>query len=68
MNTFLRNLEHDLSGLVDDLEAQGVGTIEHLLAFAPWSEERLHELFKATLPNITVPQRFILVYGLKKYA
>ncbi|KNZ72600.1 hypothetical protein J132_02602 [Termitomyces sp. J132] len=68
LDTFLRDLEHDMSGLTADLEAQGVATIEHLLAFAPWSEERLHELFKATLPDITVPQRFMLVHGLKKYA
>ncbi|KAG6899692.1 hypothetical protein C0993_007892 [Termitomyces sp. T159_Od127] len=68
LDTFLRNLEHNLSKLASDLEAQGIGTIERLLAFAPWSEERLHELFKATLPHITVPQRFILVHGVKKYA
>ncbi|KAG6895028.1 hypothetical protein C0992_003457 [Termitomyces sp. T32_za158] len=68
LHTFLKNLEHDLSKLASDLEAQGIGTVERLLAFAPWSEERLHELFKATLPKITVPQRFILVHGVKKYA
>ncbi|KAG5339794.1 hypothetical protein C0989_003539 [Termitomyces sp. Mn162] len=68
LETFLSNLEHDMSELIGDLEAQGLETIEHLLAFAPWPEERLHELFKATLPDITVPQRFMLVHGLKKYA
>ncbi|KAG6899691.1 hypothetical protein C0993_007891 [Termitomyces sp. T159_Od127] len=68
LETFLSSLEHDMSELTSDLEAQGLETIEHLLAFAPWSEERLHELFKATLPDITVPQRFMLVHGLKKYA
>ncbi|KAG5728620.1 hypothetical protein E4T56_gene1999 [Termitomyces sp. T112] len=68
LGTFLRNLEHDMSSLTGDMEAQGFPTIEYLLAFAPWSEERLHELFKATLPNMTVPQRFILVNALKKYA
>ncbi|KAG6895029.1 hypothetical protein C0992_003458 [Termitomyces sp. T32_za158] len=68
LETFLGSLEHDMRELTSDLEAQGIETIEHLLAFAPWSEERLHELFKATLPDITIPQRFMLVHGLKKYA
>ncbi|KAG6883544.1 hypothetical protein C0993_005575, partial [Termitomyces sp. T159_Od127] len=68
LETFLSRLEHDMSELTSDLEAQGLETIEHLLAFAPWSEERLHELFKATIPDITIPQRFMLVHGLKKYA
>ncbi|KAG6887815.1 hypothetical protein C0995_012465 [Termitomyces sp. Mi166 len=65
LETFLSNLEHDMSELIVDLEAQGLETIEHLLAFAPWPEERLHKLFKATLPDITIPQRFMLVHGLK---
>ncbi|KAG6836046.1 hypothetical protein H0H93_011971 [Arthromyces matolae] len=64
--TFLTYLEHDLSELATDLERQGINTLAHLLAFASWSEEKLHELFKATLPYLTVPQRFILVHGVKE--
>ncbi|KAG6845220.1 hypothetical protein H0H93_016155 [Arthromyces matolae] len=62
---FLRNLEHDLSHLATDLDRQGIKTLAHLVAFASWSEEKLHELFQATLPYLTVPQRFILVHGVK---
>ncbi|KAG6916455.1 hypothetical protein DXG01_006722 [Tephrocybe rancida] len=67
LKTFLKGLEHDMSGLAGDLEAQGLGTVAHLLAFSPWPEERLHDMFMAALPDITVPQRFMLVHGLKTH-
>ncbi|KAG6908098.1 hypothetical protein DXG01_006189 [Tephrocybe rancida] len=66
--SYLKSLEHDLSGLLKELEAQDIGTSAKLFAFAQWPEDRLHALFKATLPSITVPQRFILVHGLKTYS
>ncbi|KAG6836044.1 hypothetical protein H0H93_011969 [Arthromyces matolae] len=67
LRSFLKGLEHDLSYLVDILEAQGITSLSHLLAFAPWPERRLHQMF-TDIPQITVPQRFILVHGLKNFA
>lgn len=63
---FLSSLAHDLAWVREDLEKQDLGTMEKLLAVADWPEEDLHMMFKEALPGITVPQRFILVKGLKK--
>ncbi|KAG6908354.1 hypothetical protein DXG01_005172 [Tephrocybe rancida] len=66
--TFLGSLEHDHGTLLGPLQVQDLGTSEKLFAFAHWPEEGLHALLQASLPEITVPQRFMLVHGLKAYA
>ncbi|KAG6916456.1 hypothetical protein DXG01_006723 [Tephrocybe rancida] len=68
LETFLVNLEHDLSGLLGALRANDLGTSEKLFAFASWSEQKLHRLFKEMFPQLTIPQRHMLVNGLKEYA
>ncbi|KAG6908097.1 hypothetical protein DXG01_006188 [Tephrocybe rancida] len=65
LGCFLSNLEHDMSEFADALAAQGLGTSEKIFVFASWPEEKLHELFEETLPRLTIPQRFMLVNGLK---
>ncbi|KAG6916454.1 hypothetical protein DXG01_006721 [Tephrocybe rancida] len=67
LDVFLQSLEHDLSEFRDLLEAQGLGSTEKLFAFVSWSEEQLHVMFEETFPQLTVPQRFMLVNGLKMY-
>ncbi|KAF9463657.1 hypothetical protein BDZ94DRAFT_595236 [Collybia nuda] len=65
---FLSKLDHDISGIFDALNTQGLGTLDQLFAIASWPEETLHQLFKEALPGISVTQRFVLVKGLKKRA
>ncbi|KAG5650181.1 hypothetical protein H0H81_000403 [Sphagnurus paluster] len=60
-------LEHDLTALYEDLEAQDLGTSAKLLAFAGWAEKDLHEMLKEALPYATAAQRFMLVKGVKRY-
>ncbi|KAG5640695.1 hypothetical protein DXG03_007493, partial [Asterophora parasitica] len=52
----------------DVLVSQDLGTIEKLLALADWPAAELHQLFQEALPRLTVPQRYILIKGMKKYA
>ncbi|KAF9463655.1 hypothetical protein BDZ94DRAFT_1258239 [Collybia nuda] len=63
---FLSCLAHDIAWVQKDLEKQDLGSMDKLLAIADWPEEDLHMMFREALPDITVPQRFILVKGLKK--
>ncbi|KAF8076979.1 hypothetical protein FPV67DRAFT_1649663 [Lyophyllum atratum] len=63
---FLANLEHDISGIMDALTEQDLGTHAKLFALASWPEDELHSLFKEALPQLTVAQRFILVKGMRK--
>ncbi|KAG5636577.1 hypothetical protein H0H81_007585 [Sphagnurus paluster] len=67
VSKFLADLEHDLSDAYELLRSEGFGTRDRLFVFAKWNEKDLHALFKEALPRLTVPQRFILVKGLKKY-
>ncbi|KAF8066709.1 hypothetical protein FPV67DRAFT_1203315 [Lyophyllum atratum] len=65
---FLKGLEHDLSGFTDALTKQQLGTTEKLFAIAGWPEERLHRVLIESIPDLPVPQRFMLVLGMKKAA
>ncbi|KAG6908099.1 hypothetical protein DXG01_006190 [Tephrocybe rancida] len=64
LDKFLNHLEHDMSGLFGTLEARDLGTSKKFFAFAEWDDIRLHDLFKATFPDLTTPQRLMLVNGL----
>ncbi|KAG6908096.1 hypothetical protein DXG01_006187 [Tephrocybe rancida] len=65
LKDFLSSLEHDLSDLTEALEAQDIGTPEKLFAFCTWDKQDLLTLFKDALPETTVPQRHMLVRGLR---
>ncbi|KAF8055155.1 hypothetical protein FPV67DRAFT_1680714 [Lyophyllum atratum] len=66
LHRFLANLEHDMSGIMEALIGQDLGTSEKLFALAEWPEDDLHRLFKEAVPQLTVAQRFMLVRGMKK--
>ncbi|KAF8076990.1 hypothetical protein FPV67DRAFT_1473502 [Lyophyllum atratum] len=66
LHQFLASLEHNLSGIIDVLTEQDLGTSEKLFALATWPEDELHRLFKEAVPQLTVAQRFMLVKGMKK--
>ncbi|GLB44334.1 hypothetical protein LshimejAT787_1602640 [Lyophyllum shimeji] len=68
LREFLATLEHDLTGMIDALVRQDLGSSEKLFALAQWPSEELHKLFKEAIPDLTVAQRFMLVRGLKKSA
>ena len=64
---FLSGLEHDLTVVHGSLEKERLGTADKLFAIAGWSEDELHQLFKEALPEISIPERYILIKGLKKH-
>ncbi|KAG6908091.1 hypothetical protein DXG01_006182 [Tephrocybe rancida] len=67
LKTFLASLEHDLSMLLGPLDAQDLGTSEKLFALAHWPEKKLLAMLEMALPQATVPQRFMLVNGMKSH-
>ncbi|KAG6827496.1 hypothetical protein H0H92_011549 [Tricholoma furcatifolium] len=68
LKTFLASREHDLSDALELLEAQDIGTSEKFFALAHWPEERLCDMFRHAFPELTVPQQYMLVSGMKEYA
>ncbi|TRM57745.1 hypothetical protein BD626DRAFT_586512 [Schizophyllum amplum] len=66
IDTFLANLDVDLSRFYDDLAACDLGCVEGVLAVRDELADELHELLREAAPTLSVLERWVLVRGMRE--